>query len=77
MVPARGCLSDLISGGAGIVVPPGDDYIDPALQLIAVWCHDSHARDVAHAAAVARGTSLAMTGREQIDLLLGRITGRY
>lgn len=77
MVPARGCLNELVAGGAGVVVPPGNDYTKAALELIAAWCDDSPARDVAHAAAAARGASLAMTGREQMDLLLGRITGRY
>ncbi len=77
MVPARGCLDELVAGGAGIVIPLGSDYTEAALELIATWRNDSHARDVAHAAAAARGASLALTGREQMDLLLGRITGRY
>jgi len=77
MVPSRGCLEELVAGGAGIVIPPGDDYTKAALDLIATWSHDGHARDVAHAAAAARGTSLAMTGQEQMDLLLGRIAGRF
>jgi ABC-type polysaccharide/polyol phosphate export permease len=60
MVPARGCLEELVTGGAGIVVPEGDDFAGTALDLIAAWIRDEEARNVARAAAAARGASLAI-----------------
>lgn len=77
LVPARGCLGEMVGSGSGMVVGAGDDFTEAALRLVERWIAAPALREAASAAAAARGKELRDQGRAQLDTLARRIAGTF
>ena len=69
----RGCIPAIIQDGAGLIVPPEEDFVRAASQRIVQWLGDRPAYDEARRMASKRSKVMQQEAQQEFHLFLEQI----